>query len=90
MLNSYANISHSLQDKWKEMGLSDEQLSEHKDKFTIAVKKVLPKLDDVQFYMGESYNPDGMIALLEYRDKPDGGQEAYMMFFKHGLESEKV
>lgn len=56
-----------------------------------AVKKVLPKLDDVEFYIGESCNPDGMVALLEYRDKPDGsGEEALMLFFKHGLESEKV
>lgn len=73
------------------MELSDAQLTEYKEKFTNAVKMVLPKLGDVQYFMGESYNPDGMVPLLEYRDKPDGsGQDAIMMFFKHGLESEKV
>lgn len=81
----------SLQDKWKEMGLSEDELKEYKEKFTLAAKKVLPKLDDVEYYVGESCNPDGMVALLEYRDKPDGsGEEAIMMFFKHGLEREKV
>lgn len=54
-----------------------------------AVKKVMPKLDDVEFYIGESCNPDGMVALLEYRDTPDG-EVPIMMFFKHGLEREKV
>lgn len=73
------------------MGLSDEELAEHKAKFTEAVKKVLPKLDDVEFYVGESCNPDGMVCLLEYRDKPDGsGEQALMLFYKHGLECEKV
>lgn len=81
----------TLQDKWKDQGLTDEQLAEYKEKFTNAVKKVLPKLGDVEFYVGESCNPDGMVALLEYRDKPDGsGEEALMLFFKHGLEAEKV
>lgn len=73
------------------MELSPEQLAEHKEKFTNAVKKVLPKLDDVEFYLGESVNPDGMVPLLEYRDKPDGsGEQALMLFYKHGLEAEKV
>lgn len=81
----------SLLEKWKEMGLNDEQLAEYKEKFMTAIKKVLPKLDDVEFYVGESINPDGMVALLEYRDKPDGsGEEALMLFYKHGLEDEKV
>ena len=72
------------------MGLTAEQLNEYKEKFMAAVKKVLPKLDDVEFFVGESCNVDGMVALLEYRNKPDGSEEAYMLFFKHGLEDEKV
>lgn len=73
------------------MDLSEEQLAEYKAKFTEAVKKVLPKLGDVEFYVGESCNPDGMVCLLEYRDKADGsGEEAKMLFYKHGLEEEKV
>lgn len=56
-----------------------------------AVKKVLPKLGDVEYYIGESCNTDGMVAILEYRDKPDGsGEQALMLFYKQGLEAEKV
>lgn len=73
------------------MELTEEQMAEYKEKFTNAVKKIIPKLNDVEFYVGESCNPDGMVALLEYRDKADGsGEDSVMIFFKHGLESEKV
>ena len=73
------------------MGKSDDEIKEARDKITGAVKKVLPKLDDVKFFLGESSNPDGMVALLEYRDLPDGsGETALMLFYKHGLDAEKV
>ena len=78
-----------LQEKWKESGYTDEKLSEAKAKITEAVKKILPKVDDFQFFIGESSNPDGIVALLEY--KKDGDDEKpFMYFFKHGLEEEKV
>lgn len=81
----------SLIEKWKGLELKPEELEEHKTKFTEAVKKVLPILDSgVEYYIGESCNPDGMVAILEYRNKPDGSEEAYMLFYKHGLLSEKV
>lgn len=86
-LKSYTK---SLQEKWSQMDLTPEQLNDYKAKFTNAAKKILPKLDDVQFFTGESCNPDGMVALLDYRSKDDGTEDAYMLFFKHGLESEKV
>lgn len=38
---------------------------------------------------GESSNPDGAVGLLEYRESGDG-ETPIMMFFKHGLEEEKV
>jgi len=72
------------------MELTEEQQAEHKAKFTEAVKKVRSKLDDVEFYVGESCNPDGMVCLLEYRNKPDGTEQPIMIFYKHGLEVEKV
>jgi len=80
----------TLQDKWKENEMTDEQMAEAKSKFTEAVKKILPKIGDLQFFMGESSNPDGLIALLEYRETSDGGETPIMIFFKHGLEEEKV
>jgi len=81
----------SLMDKWKDLGMSDSQIAEAKAKFTEAVKKVLPKIGDLQFFMGESSNPDGLIAMLEYRESSSGdGETPIMIFFKHGLEEEKV
>ncbi|GIY64066.1 translationally-controlled tumor protein homolog [Caerostris darwini] len=80
----------SLQDKWKEVGMSDSQISEAKSKFTEAVKRILPKIGDYQFFMGESSNPDGLIALLDYRENSDGSETPIMIFFKHGIEEEKV
>ncbi|XP_054937826.1 translationally-controlled tumor protein-like [Physeter macrocephalus] len=39
-----------------------------------------------QFFIGENMNPDGMAALLDYRED---GVTPYMTFFKDGLEMEK-
>lgn len=39
-----------------------------------------------KFYIGENMNPDGMVALLDYRED---GVTPYMIFFKDGLEMEK-
>ncbi|GIY73580.1 translationally-controlled tumor protein homolog [Caerostris darwini] len=88
--NYLKTYTKSLQDKWKEMGKSDSEISDYKSKFTQAVKKVLPKVGDFQFFMGESTNPDGLIALLEYRENSDGTETPIMILFKHGIEEEKV
>ncbi|XP_075391692.1 translationally-controlled tumor protein-like [Tenrec ecaudatus] len=39
-----------------------------------------------QFFQGENMIPNGMVALLDYRE---GGGTPYMIFFKDGLEMEK-
>jgi len=87
--NYLKTYTKALQEKWKELEWSEEQTGIAKTKLTEAVKKVLPKLDDYQFFLGESTNPDGMVALLEYREN-DSGEVPIMMFFKHGMEEEKV
>lgn len=87
--NYLKTYTKALQEKWKELEWNEEQTNIAKTKLTEAVKKVLPKLDDYQFFLGESVNPDGMVALLEYRDG-DNGEVPIMMFFKHGMEEEKV
>lgn len=40
----------------------------------------------VQFFTGESMNPEGSIGLLDFRED---GVTPYMLFFKDGLETEK-
>merc|ERR1712059_177917 len=53
------------------------------------MKGILGKFSDLQFFQGESMNPAAMICLVEYRDI-DGTERPVLMFFKHGLEEEKV
>ncbi|KAG6365093.1 hypothetical protein INS49_006699 [Diaporthe citri] len=50
-------------------------------------EKLLPNFKDYEFYTGESMNPDGMIALLNYRED---GVTPYFIFWKHGLKEMKV
>ena len=49
------------------------------------IKKVLGNFDDYEMYMGESYNCDAMVALLNW-----DGETPYFYFFKEGLVEEKV
>ena len=51
------------------------------------VKKVLENFKDYEFYVGESMNPDAMVALLNYRED---GVTPYLTFFKDGLKEEKL
>ncbi|CAG0896039.1 unnamed protein product [Darwinula stevensoni] len=53
-----------------------------------AVKDILTKFKDLQFFTGESMDTDGMVAILEYREV-DGVDTPIMLFFKHGLDEEK-
>ena len=43
----------SLQEKWKELEYSEDKINEAKAKLTEAVKKIRPKLEDVQFFLGK-------------------------------------
>ncbi|KAM9709163.1 translationally-controlled tumor protein homolog [Menidia menidia] len=52
----------------------------------VAVKELLPKLKDYQFFIGESLNGDGAMGMLNFRED---GVTPYMLFFKDGLEEEK-
>jgi len=42
---------------------------------------------DYEFYTGESMNPDGMVALLNYRED---GITPYFTFWKDGLKEVKL
>ncbi|XP_036132844.1 LOW QUALITY PROTEIN: translationally-controlled tumor protein-like [Molossus molossus] len=50
------------------------------------IKHILANFKNYQFFIGENMNPDGMVALLDYRED---GVIPYMIFFKDGLEMEK-
>ncbi|KUI54376.1 hypothetical protein VP1G_01735 [Cytospora mali] len=67
----------------KEAGKSDEEVKAFETGASKYVKeKLLPSFKDFEFYTGESMNPDGMVALLNYRE--------YFIFWKHGMKETKV
>jgi hypothetical protein len=51
------------------------------------VKKVIGSFKDWEFFTGESMDPDGMVALLNYRED---GTTPYLVMFKDGLEEVKL
>uniref|UniRef100_A0A2K6BDQ3 Translationally-controlled tumor protein n=1 Tax=Macaca nemestrina TaxID=9545 RepID=A0A2K6BDQ3_MACNE len=50
------------------------------------IKHILANFKNSQFFIGENVDPDGMVALLDYRED---GVTPYMIFFKDGLEMGK-
>jgi len=50
-------------------------------------KKIVANFKDFEFYTGENMNPDGMIALLNYRED---GITPYFTFWKDGLKEVKL
>jgi hypothetical protein len=50
-------------------------------------KKVIANFKDFEFYTGESMNPEGMVALLNYRED---GVTPYFTFWKHGAKQVKL
>ncbi|XP_059198520.1 translationally-controlled tumor protein homolog [Centropristis striata] len=63
-----------------------ERVDEFVSKAEPAIKKILAKIGDYQFFTGESMNPDGMVGLLDYREDQI---TPFMLFFKDGLLVEK-
>ncbi|CAN6675080.1 translationally-controlled tumor protein homolog [Trichomonascus vanleenenianus] len=49
-------------------------------------KKIIANFKDYEFFTGESMDPEGMVALLNYRED---GVTPYLIFWKHGLKEEK-
>jgi len=67
---------------------SPDQVDVFKTNVNSAVKDILSRFKELQFFTGESMEIEGMVGLMEYRDI-DGDSVPVMMFFKHGLEEEK-
>ncbi|KAH8277453.1 hypothetical protein KR026_011107 [Drosophila bipectinata] len=67
---------------------SPDQVDVFKTNMNKAMKDILGRFKELQFFTGESMDCDGMVALVEYREI-DGASVPVLMFFKHGLEEEK-
>ncbi|CAO1633280.1 unnamed protein product [Sympodiomycopsis kandeliae] len=50
-------------------------------------KKIIANFKDYDFYVGESFNPDGMVALLNYRED---GTTPFITLWKDGLKLQKI
>ena len=66
-----------------------DQVDVFKTNMNKQMKEILGRFKDLQFFTGESMDCDGMVAMCEYRDI-DGVSTPVLMFFKHGLEEEKI
>ncbi|XP_064544028.1 translationally-controlled tumor protein homolog [Drosophila montana] len=60
-----------------------------KNNMNKAMKDILGRFRELQFFTGESMDVDGMVAMCEYREL-DGEGVPVFMFFKHGLQEEKL
>ena len=68
-------------------GMSDDEQATFKANSQKEAKKIMDNFKEWDFYLGESMNTDGMVALLGWRED---GVTPYMLFWKHGLVEEKV
>ncbi|KAF3929257.1 hypothetical protein AA313_de0205728 [Arthrobotrys entomopaga] len=64
-----------------------EQVADFEKGAAAYAKKIVANFKDYEFYTGESMNPDGMVALLNYRED---GITPYFTLWKHGLSEMKV
>merc|ERR1712110_1195175 len=74
--------------KYLEENDRKDQVADFKTNISKVMKEMLGKFKDLQFYTGESMDPDAMILMLEYRDV-DGEEKPILMGFKHGLREVK-
>jgi len=64
------------------------QVDVFKTNINKVMKELLGRFKDLQFFTGESMDPDGLVAIIEYKDV-DGQNIPVLYAFKHGLEEEK-
>ena len=64
-----------------------DRVPEFEKKAAEFAKKIVGKFSDWEFFTGESMNPDGMVALLNYRED---GVTPYLVFWKDGLNETKI
>jgi hypothetical protein len=67
---------------------SPDQVDVFKTNINKVMKELLGKFKDLQFFTGESMDPDGLVAIIEYKDV-DGDNIPVLYAFKHGLDEEK-
>ncbi|KAJ5087308.1 translationally controlled tumor-associated [Penicillium angulare] len=75
-------------EKLKKKNTSEEEIQTFQKGASAYVKEqILPHFDDFKLYTGAAMDPEGMLALLRYREE---GVTPYFTFWKHGLERMEV
>ncbi len=64
------------------------EVDDFKKNISAVMKDLIGRFKDLQFFTGESMDPDAMIIMVEYREI-DGSEKPVLLFFKHGLDEEK-
>ena len=77
----------TVKDKLKEKGASQEVITTFEKGASGYAKKIVANFKNYEFFIGESFNPDGMVILLDYRED---GTTPYVTVWKHGLTEMKV
>jgi len=77
----------AVKNKLIENGKTPDQIAQFEKEAKEAVAMILKNIGNYRFYTGESCNPDGMVALLDYRED---GITPFLMYFADGLVEEKV
>jgi len=71
----------------QEEGKSATDIKEFEKGAMAVVQNLIANFKDYEFYTGRSMAPEGMVALLNYRED---GVTPYLTFWKHGLIEMKV
>ncbi|ODM93229.1 Translationally-controlled tumor protein [Orchesella cincta] len=66
-----------------------DQVDVFKTNINKVMKDLLSRFKDLQFFTGESMDPDGLVVIIEYKDV-DGDNIPIMYALKHGLDEEKL
>ncbi|KAI0304113.1 translationally controlled tumor protein [Russula brevipes] len=67
--------------------LPEDRVAEFEKGASAFAKKIVANFKNYEFYIGESMNPDGSVALLNYRED---GITPYFTFWKDGVKEIKL
>ncbi|OQE30081.1 hypothetical protein PENSTE_c002G03029 [Penicillium steckii] len=77
----------SVSNHLKRSSKSEDEMKEFQTRAKAFLNKVLDNFGDYSFYVGQSEQYEGMIALLSYRED---GVTPFLTYWKHGLKETEV
>jgi hypothetical protein len=74
--------------KYMEENGKGDRVDSFKANINKVMKELLGRFKDLEFFTGESMDPDAMVLILDYKEV-DGEEHPVFLAFKDGLEEEK-